>query len=300
MNTRERAYAILRKQVADRKEEKQALIAKLREDGYFDDLMRAANSLRWDCVLEKDEKQRAAKASLEETNKKIAEYLSSKGYTEEIFSDTESCELCHDTGVYQGRMCRCAEAIRQQLEVDQSPMLKTVPGSLFDVDLTVYGKSKDLYKKYVSFLKKAVVDGAVNFAVIGGKTGTGKTYLGCTATKECLKKGQSVLALSAISLNQKFLAYHCAFLESKQGIWDELVEPDVLYIDDLGTEVVLNNVTVPYLYALLVERMDKKTIITTNLDAAGLDGRYGERIISRLLDKRKGAMMLFEGDDLRF
>lgn len=300
MNTRERAYAILRKQVADRKEEKQAVVARLREDEYFDDLMRLANSLRWDCVLEKGEKQLAAKASLAETTKKINDYITAKGYTEDIFSDTESCPLCHDTGVCQGRMCVCVENIREQLEVEQSPMLKSVPDSLDGVDRSVYGSNKTIYNKYISFLKKAVVDGEINFAVIGGKTGTGKTFLGCAATKECMKKGQSVLALSAIALNQKFLAYHCAFLENKQALWDELIEPDVLYIDDLGTEVVLNNVTVTYLYALLVERIDKKTIITTNLDVMGLEARYGERIISRLLDKRKGAMMVFEGEDLRF
>ena len=83
-------------------------------------------------------------------------------------------------------------------------------------------------------------------------------------------------------------------------MWDELSQPDLLYIDDLGVEPILNNVTVTYLYALLVDRMDKKTIITTNLDVMKMEERYGERILSRLLDKRKGAMMTFEGEDLRF
>lgn len=300
MNTRERTYAVLRKRVADRKEKRQALVSKLREDEYFDDLMRAANSLRWDCVLEKGEKQQKAKADLAETKQKIKEYLLSKGYTEEILSDAESCNFCHDTGVYEGRMCSCAEEIRQEIEEEESPLIKTVPDSLDAIDLNFYGVGKNTYGKYVSFLKKAVVDGPINFAVIGGKTGTGKTYLGCTATRECMKRGESVLAVSAIALNQKFLAYHCAHLENKQELWDELIEPDVLYIDDLGTEVLLNNVTVTYLYALLVERLEKKTIITTNLDVVRLEERYGERIISRLLDKRKGAMMSFEGEDLRF
>lgn len=300
MNIRERAYAILRKQVAEKKEERRALVSKLREDEYFDDLLRSVNSLRWDCVLQKGEEKERAVALLAEKKQKIKEYLSEKGYTEEIFTDTESCILCHDTGVYNGRMCSCAEQIRLKLEEERSPLLCSVPDSLADVDTSFYGKNESVYKKYVSFMKKAVVDGEINFAVIGGKTGTGKTYLGCTAARERMKKGDDVLAVSAIALNQKFLAYHCAYLENKQPLWDELADPDVLYIDDLGTEVVLNNVTVTYLYALLVERMEKKTIITTNLDVLGLEERYGERIISRLLDKRKGAMMSFEGEDLRF
>ncbi len=300
MNIRERTYAVLRASVAEKKEKRTALVSKLREDECFDDLMRSANSLRWDCVLKKGEEADAARRLLAETEENIRTYLLKFGYTESILSDTESCELCHDTGVYGGKMCVCAERIRERLELDENPMLKEVPDALDNVDLSFYGEQRTIYKKYLSFLKKNVVDGGLNFVVIGGKTGTAKTYLSCAAAKEYMKKGMSVRAMSALTLNQKFLAYHCAFLENKQELWEELTEPDLLYVDDLGVEPILNNVTVTYLYALLVDRMDKKTIITTNLDVFGMEDRYGQRILSRLLDKRKGAMMVFEGEDLRF
>ena len=300
MNIREKTYAVLRKRVADKKAERVRIVEGLREDERFDDMLRRANSLRWDCVLQKGEEQQNSRRLLQETEQQIERYLSEKGYTKSILSDTESCDLCHDTGVYNGGMCSCAEKIRRELTLGRSPMLKEVPDDLAEVDLSFYGERAQTYKKYISFLKKAVVNGEINFAVIGGKTGTGKTYLGCTAAKECMKNGGDVLALSALNLNQKFLAYHCAFLEAKQELWAELAEPDLLYIDDLGVEPLLNNVTVPYLYGLLVERMDKKTIITTNLDVVKLEQRYGERIVSRLLDKRKGAIMTVEGEDLRF
>ena len=300
MNIREKTYAVIRANAAQKREERESLVARLREDEKFDELLRKANSLRWDRLLKKGVEKDEAEAILTKTEKEIKDCLSAKGYTEEILSDTHLCKLCNDTGVYQGHMCECAKNVFVGLSEQRSPLLIGVPDELEQVDFSAYKGNGKVYRKYASFLKKTMVDGDLSFAVISGKTGTAKTYLGCVSAREYMKKGKDVLALNALQLNQKFLAYHCAFLESKQELWDELSQPDLLYIDDLGVEPILNNVTVTYLYALLVDRMDKKTIITTNLDVMKMEERYGERILSRLLDKRKGAMMTFEGEDLRF
>lgn len=300
MNIREKTYAVIRADSAQKREERENLIARLREDERFDGLLRSANSLRWDRLLKKGEEREKAEALLDKAEKDIKDYLSAKGYTEDILSDTATCELCNDTGVYEGKMCECAKRVFVRLSERRSPLLAGIPDALDQVDYSAYKGNERTYRKYASFLKKTLVDGDLSFAVISGKTGTAKTYLGCVSAREYMKKGKDVLALNALQLNQKFLAYHCAFLESKQELWDELSQPDLLYIDDLGVEPILNNVTVTYLYALLVDRMDKKTVITTNLDVMKMEERYGERILSRLLDKRKGAMMTFEGEDLRF
>ena len=300
MNIRERAYATIKKRAFDRRQQRLETVERLRRDDYFDDLIRSANSLRWDRLLAPASDREAAERLLAETEIKISEYLSQKGYTEGILRDTESCVLCHDTGVFEGKMCRCAEEVRQKLEERRSPMICGVPDSLEEIDLSFYGDRRGEYKKYIGYIKKKMVEGELSYAVIGGKTGTGKSYVGCAAAREYMKKGYDVLAISALDMNQKFLAYHCAFLENKQEIWDELVEPDLLYVDDLGVEPLLNNVTKIYLYALLVARIEKKTIITTNYDIVKLEERYGERIVSRLLEKRRSAVMTFEGEDLRF
>ncbi len=300
MNIRERTYAVIRATAAQKREERQNLVACLREDEKFDEMLRRSNSLRWDRLLKKGAEKDEAEAVLKTTEEEIKQYLLAKGYTEEILSDTASCDFCNDTGVYQGQMCECAKRVFIELSEQRSPLLSGLPDGLAQVDYSVYDGNEKTYRKYASFMKKMMVDGDLSFAVVSGKAGTAKTYLSCVSAREYMKKGNDVLAINALRLNQKFLAYHCAFLESKQELWDELSRPDLLYIDDLGVEPILNNVTVTYLYALIVDRMDKKTIITTNLDQSKLEERYGQRILSRLLDKRKGAMLTFEGEDLRF
>jgi len=300
MRIREKTYALIRAESARKKEERQDIVTALRQDEKFDELLRSANSLRWDRVLKKGEEKEKAEELLMQTEEEIKSYLSEKGYTEDVLYDTASCKLCNDTGVYQEKMCECAKRVFVELSEKRSPLLAGLPDELGKVDYSAYKGNEKQYRKYASFLKKMLVDGDLSFVVINGKTGTAKSYLGCVSAREYMKKDKDVLALNALQLNQKFLAYHCAFLEEKQEIWSELSDPDLLLIDDLGVEPILNNVTIMYLYALLVDRIDKKTIITTNLDVMKMEERYGERILSRLLDKRKGTMMTFEGEDLRF
>ena len=89
-------------------------------------------------------------------------------------------------------------------------------------------------------------------------------------------------------------------MQDKNRLWKTFEDADAILIDDLGTEQVLNNVTIPYLLELLTERTDKVTIITTNLSALDLEQRYGQRIVSRLLDKKLSYPLIFKGNDLRF
>ena len=53
MNIREKTYAVIRADSAQKREERENLIARLREDERFDGLLRSANSLRWDRLLKK-------------------------------------------------------------------------------------------------------------------------------------------------------------------------------------------------------------------------------------------------------
>ena len=63
---------------------------------------------------------------------------------------------------------------------------------------------------------------------------------------------------------------------------------EVLMIDDLGSEPLMQNVTVEQLFNLLNERQNKglSTVISTNLEMSKFRERYTERIASRLRDSR--------------
>ena len=75
----------------------------------------------------------------------------------------------------------------------------------------------------------------------------------------------------------------------------------LLLIDDLGTEPMMRNITVEYLFTLLNERIAAKrhTVIATNLSPVQLQERYGERVMSRILDRSRGVALKFVGRDVR-
>ena len=102
-------------------------------------------------------------------------------------------------------------------------------------------------------------------------------------------------------MNNNFLKYHTTFDDNKQSYYDVLTEPELLVIDDLGTEPILKNVTINYLCALLNDRFNsqKATIITTNLTLEQLLDRYGNRIFSRIVNKADSELFHLVGDDLR-
>ena len=76
---------------------------------------------------------------------------------------------------------------------------------------------------------------------------------------------------------------------------------EILFIDDLGSENKIKNVTNEYLYLVLNERMlhHKKTVISTNLNLEQIQDVYGERIFSRLMHKKQSLKIKVSGKDLR-
>ena len=80
-----------------------------------------------------------------------------------------------------------------------------------------------------------------------------------------------------------------------------LLEVPLLLVDDLGTEPLMRNITVEYLFLLLNERMEAglSTMVTTNLTPAQIQERYGERVCSRLFDRSSALTIKLEGKDLR-
>ena len=80
-----------------------------------------------------------------------------------------------------------------------------------------------------------------------------------------------------------------------------LLETPFLLVDDLGTEPMMRNITVEYLFLLINERMEAglSTMATTNLTPAQIQERYGERVCSRLFDRASALTIKLEGKDLR-
>ena len=137
--------------------------------------------------------------------------------------------------------------------------------------------------------------------LITGATGVGKTFLSQCIAKQIIDKGYLVSFVTAFGMNNILLKYHTTFNSEKNSYLDMLFDPDVLIIDDLGSEPILRNITIEYLYLILSERVrkNKSTIITTNLDLNDILARYGERVFSRIVNKQSSLITKIQGDDLR-
>ncbi len=214
-----------------------------------------------------------------------------------------ACELCNDTGRNaNGAICRCAKLLAMQ---SRSELLEFPLRSFDELDLSLYPPdSHALVLKTAAELKMIAQKGREskrkNINLIGAP-GTGKTFLASCFAGECSSLNKTVVFITAFNFVDRALKYHTTFDRDKAEYLEPLLETEVLVIDDLGTESIFKNVTVEYLYHLINERQLKglTTLITSNLSVDNLAIRYGERIASRLFDKKLCYTKEFMFDDIR-
>lgn len=302
MNTTEKAIFIIKNRHREAMLERERMLQTLRKNNDFCALENSLDVLKWEYAknVAYEKPVDTLQKQINGVEKEIAEFLQNNGVSINILEENYLCPICKDTGIINGKLCVCAEKERVNLVLEENPSLKTVPDKLKNIDFSFYKTLSKNYKKYVDFIEKYFLFGDKSFLIISGGAGVGKTYLAYTALKQALLSGVSVKILDSIKLNKKFLDYHCAALSDKQIIWEEIISSDILLIDDLGAEQLFNNVTLPYLYELLVDRMNKKTIFTTNLDLPNLEIKYGQRLFSRFCDVRNSAFLPINAPDFRF
>lgn len=249
-------------------------------------------------------------ASLGETLKKTKAQknllLKKMGLTERDLKPKYACEKCEDSGFVGGKPCECFLKRRNE-ELIKSCGIK--PNELSDFsDFREDIFSDERQKKKTNELKTWLQNWCKGFPAVSkilitliGETGTGKTFLSKCVAKNIIQKGASVCFVSAFEMNNMFLKYHTTFDASKSSVLVPLIASDLLIIDDLGTEPLINNVTVNYLFLVLSERerLSKPVIITTNLKEKSLQQHYDDRIYSRLSNKKCGILFKIDGDDLR-
>lgn len=215
------------------------------------------------------------------------------------------CKTCSDSGYVDGRQCLCLKNAIYQALATKSGIGTLALKTFDDCDINIFEprfrptaqKIYDYFKKLTREFEKT----PQTTFVVHGKSGAGKTHLFSAVAGELLKNQISTLFVTAFALNNMFLSYHTSFDAGKENLLEPVLDADALFIDDLGTERLLNNITEPYLLMLLKERClaGKKTFVNTNLSPEQLLERYGERIFSRLFDKRASIAINFENDNLR-
>lgn len=244
---------------------------------------------------EKKASERIKKAEAE--MKKIQKSLN---ISDEMLLPKYSCQACNDTGTLpSGKKCKCFEKLAAEITLDELGIgKKEFPSFEESRKLTENGLDK-IYAKFRGFCDH--FPSTSKNVIISGSVGTGKSHLTECIAGELTKKGFNVVFLSATQLNTIFLTYHTAPVYDKSFYISLLSGCDLLVIDDLGTEPIYKNVTLEYLLTVLSERNSKNMpyIVTTNLTQEQLLDRYGDRILSRLNDRKQGIRIEINGKDLR-
>ena len=240
-----------------------------------------------------DEKGKKAKREL------IAE-IKRLGLYEKFYPDPH-CDKCGDTGFVGGKICDCVKALSFNSDMVAFPL-----HDFSQIDYSLFGERDGaVFKKTASDMKIVFADKFPNtkkkiFSFLGS-SGTGKTFLASCCVDAVLKKGLSAVFVTAFRFVSDMTKYHTTFSDERDSFIRPYLDCDLLAIDDLGTEAVYKNVTVEYLYLVINERQiaGKHTLITSNLSINRLAERYGERIASRILDKKTCYAAEFSGKDVR-
>ncbi len=248
----------------------------------------------------------AAKAANEALNKLRDEeraLLCAVGLPEEYLTLQHRCKYCEDTG-YVGAPhrtpCTCLQKkllgqARATSQIDERETFETFDAGIFP---------SEAQKKQMLAARRITEGYAEDFPatikrnlLLLGTSGLGKTFLLNSIAARVLARGFAVKKVTAYTLMEQLLS---GIRQNTDAAGSFLTVP-LLLIDDLGTEPMINNITLEYLFSILNERHNAglHTVIASNLNSEKLQERYGERIFSRLVSVDDSRILHLTGQNLR-
>ena len=251
-------------------------------------------------------------ARMEELSGRIRRSLVEAGYPADYLAPVYRCPICRDQGLIGEPVresCICLKRAYRHLLRERIGLLsdKQETFSTFDPELfsdqPLPGRNysqRELMEMYRETCRKwadTYPDAPWRDLVLTGKSGLGKTFLLRAMADRLIERDINVLLISAYNLIEMTRRGFFANDDSA----DELLEAEVLMIDDLGSEPLMQNVTVEQLFNLLNERRNRglSTVLSTNLDMNEFRSRYTERLASRLRDRQICRILPLEGEDIR-
>lgn len=198
----------------------------------------------------------------------------------------------------------------------QAKAIHRLKGSSLIKDKEVWNYTLDDYKgvdaetrQALNLARKAVsgINEAITLHVVfSGVAGAGKTTLSMGILKEVLDGdvNKNVMFIDyQYYLEERMASFNDKYLrKAVDKILRDAFKADVLVIDDIGSETsrseskrqTASDFTVKQLNSLLQARVNKSTIITTNLTGQQIKQAYGERITSRVFAHSQGYAMAFK------
>lgn len=248
---------------------------------------------------------------VEKWNAEIKTLLVKNGFAEDYLEPVFRCEKCEDSGYFgtgKKQICDCARAIYARLmEADggfeQEQTFENYRDDIFpdaELDGTTVTQRQymRLMRKNCEDYANALPAPAQRTLLMFGSSGLGKTYLLRCIHARAREMGVPTLCITA---NQLIRTARKAMFSRDQEDLDALYETELLLIDDLGTEPMIEGVTVEQLFNLINERQNDRlcTVLSTNLTLNEIKARYTERIFSRLYDTQGCLKLHFLGRDVR-
>lgn len=251
------------------------------------ELMRLVVERRED-VPEIIEKVKEKNLSTQETIKDLLEVVKGdRSYLDVPYF----CNVCKDTGYVNGTRCECLKKLLRKYtidEVNQNCHIKLHDFNEFRLEYYDTGSingvvPRDKMAQIYQFCRDYVLNfgkGSPSLFFFG-RTGLGKTFLSSCIAKRVMENGFNVAFGSILDFLRTI--ENERFGRAEGDTLDILINADLLILDDLGSEFQ-TSFNESALYDIINSRinLDRPTIISTNLSASELNGRYNERIVSRI------------------
>lgn len=251
---------------------------------------------------------------MENHSHKIRELLIKHRLPEDYLQPVYQCKICRDTGFVGEsvkKRCTCLnqeyfkqmgkqiglnERIPQTFDTFREEVFsqEIIPGANVS-PRTFMCFLRDKCKKYADAFPNTTTPDMLFM----GTSGLGKTFLMQAIAHKVLERGFTALCVSAFKVVEMTRQ---SYFNNNAEESASLFEVDLLLIDDLGTEPLMDNITIEQLYHVINERQNagKHTILSTNLNSVQFQDRYTERISSRLLSSAgQCELIAFIGADIR-
>lgn len=242
-------------------------------------------------------------------NAEMRKLLKKAGLPENALDMTYRCPICRDTG-YVGetpvRFCECFETRLRLRQYEDGSMAGVDEQNFERFNLNVFPEAEGQRKQIMGIrdlcesYSNQFPDLLMRNLLLTGTGGLGKTFLLNCIFERVTSRGFSAVRITAFKMLEAMRQQYLGNDDKFDG-FITLIDAPLLLIDDLGTEQMMRNITVEYLFTLLNERIVNRrpTVIATNLTPTQIKERYGERVASRMLDKNVCRTVLFKGKDLR-
>ncbi len=235
---------------------------------------------------------------LEETKREQSRLLREAGLPEDSLELRFRCAVCRDTGVTPtGELCACALRIGLDLTGTVNDR-ETFENFREDIYPDERQKNASLAARRLCMeYADSLPDPARRNLLIRGGCGLGKSYLVNAIACRALSRGVGTELVTAYRFAQDILSDIRHGTENAE----RFRSVPLFILDDLGCEPEIRNVSREWLFAVINERMLRRlcTVVVTNLDYETIGERYGDRLLSRLVNASETTALRLTGRDLR-